>query len=254
MKLTTAILVTGCGCNPVIAGDWLAALQAACEEFDIIVVDKDSGKDATSLEGLASFLANIGVESNGLQSLEENLNYSAQGLANTFPQRYAVDPHVAHKIPNDLAIRIQRNPQLIANTTYANRLGNGDVNSGDGWTFRGEGPIQLTGRDNFMKFFAAADLPLDTDPQTLQEPDNGAKSAAFFFTQLSSAFKLASQGDFDGSVKAVNGQLPCQANQGPLRSTRYEAVLAELRKAPAEVEQKPPVKVAPSKTPAQKSE
>lgn len=242
--LTTALLVTGCGCNSTVAGQWLAPLQAAVTQFGI---------DKTP-EGLAAFLANVGVESNGLQSLVENLNYSAAGLANTWPQRYAVDPHVTQKVPNSLAVQIQRNQQLIANTTYANRLGNGDVNSGDGWNFRGQGPIQLTGRDNFMKFFAAVGLPLQTDPATLQQPVNGSLSAAYFFSTLSSALQFGSEGNFDCSVQSVNGQLPCQANQGDLRRSRYADALAAIQNAPAAPAAKTPVKPAPSKTQAQTSE
>ena len=238
--LTTALLVTGCGCTTQTAGAWLAPLQAAVTKFNI---------DQTP-EGLAAFLANIGVESAGLSQLEENLNYSAQGLANTWPSRYAVGGvAVPQRVPNDLAVQIARNPQAIANTTYANRMGNGDVNSGDGWRFRGEGPMQLTGRSQFMAFFAAAGLPLQTDPTTLQEPVNGSLSAAWYFSTsgaLASANECTAS-SFADSVLKVNGQLPCAANQGDLRSTRYSAALAAIQAAPAAPAKKPPVtKTAPS--------
>lgn len=232
IKLNAKILIAGLGCSQAVAAAWLDPMQTAVDKFGI----------SESREGLASFLANVGVESNGLTALVENLNYSAQGLANTFPSRYAVDPHTALKIPNALANQIARNPKLIANTTYANRLGNGDVSSGDGWKYRGEGPIQLTGKSNIQAFFEAAGLPLDTDPETLQKPENGALSAAYFFTQRSNAFKAAAAGDFDGSVKAVNGALPCPANQGGRRLALYEAALEVIpeptpAKAPAPVKQ-----------------
>lgn len=218
IKLNSKILIAGLGCTAAVATAWGTPLQDACDKFGI----------SESREGVASFLANISVESNGLTKLVENMNYTAARLAAVWPSRYAIDPHTALKLPNPLAISIAGNPKLIANTTYANRLGNGDVNSGDGWKFRGEGPMQLTGRANIEAFFEAAGLPLDTDPQTLQQPENGAASAAFFFTKLSKAFKFAAAGDFDHSVKEVNGQLPCSANQGDLRRTRYEAALAEI--------------------------
>lgn len=235
IKLNAKILTAGTGCSQAVADDWLDSMQAAVDKFGI----------SESREGLAAFLANVGVESNGLTALVENLNYSAQGLANTFPSRYAVDPHTALKIPNALAKQIQRNPKLIANTTYANRLGNGDVNSGDGWKYRGEGPIQLTGKSNIQAFFEAAGLPLEADPETLQKPENGSMSAAYFFTQRSKAFKVAATGNFDGSVKEVNGSLPCPANQGDRRRALYAAALEVIpeptpAKAPAPAPAKAP--------------
>lgn len=220
IKLTSAILMTGTGCTSAVAGAWLAPMQAACDKFGV----------SDTPEGLASFLANVGVESLGLTALVENLNYSAQGLANTWPFRYAVDSHVAHKIPNAIAYQLNRNPVAIANNVYANRMGNGSEASGDGWKYRGQGPIQLTGHDNIIAFFKAAGLPLDTNPELLQQPELGAMSAAFFYSKLSKAL-ACSASSFDDTVKQVNGQAPCAANQGDLRRTRYEAALALLQAA-----------------------
>lgn len=223
MKLTLELLMVGTGCSSTDAGKWLAPIQAACDKFGI-----------DTPEGVASFLANVGVESASLTVLVENLNYSATGLANTWPNRYAVDPHVLHKIPNSIAYTIERQPVAIANNVYANRMGNGSESSGDGWKYRGQGLIQLTGRDNTLKFFAAAGLPLNTDPAVLQEPQQGAMSAAFFYTTLSNALACSSK-SFDDTVKAVNGQGPCAANQGDLRRKRYEAAwpLAQALAKPA---------------------
>lgn len=214
MKLTTAILMAGTGCTSSVAATWLAPMQAACDKFGV----------SDTPARLASFLANVGVESNGLTVFVENLNYSAQGLANTWPFRYAVDSHVLHKIPNAVAYQIARDPKAIANNVYANRLGNGNEGSGDGWNHRGQGPIQLTGRDNFMKFFAAAGLPLNTDPAELQQPTLGALSAAWFYS-ISGALEAADKDDFACTVKNVNGQPPCSANQGDRRSKLYLAAL-----------------------------
>jgi putative chitinase len=213
MKLTSALLMAGTGCSSTDAGTWLAPMQAACDKFGI-----------DTPEGVASFLANVGVESSSLRVLVENLNYSATGLANTWPNRYAVDPHVSHKIPNATAYMIERQPVVIANNVYANRMGNGPESSGDGWKYRGQGPIQLTGHDNILKFFAAVGLPLTSDPAVLQEPQQGAMSAAFFYTTLSNALACSAK-SFDDTVKAVNGQGPCAANQGDLRRKLYEAAL-----------------------------
>lgn len=84
----------------------------------------------------------------------ENLNYSAQGLANTWPSRYAIDPKAKVKSPNALAKKIERNPEAIANNVYANRMGNGSPQSGDGWKHRGRGAIMTTGKNNYALFDA----------------------------------------------------------------------------------------------------
>lgn len=214
IKLTSAILMAGTGCSSAVAGAWLAPMQAACDEFGV----------SNTPERVAAFLANVGVESNGLTVFVENLNYSAQGLANTWPARYAVGAQVTVKVPNQTAYQLAGNPVAIANNVYANRLGNGPESSGDGWKYRGQGPIQLTGRDNILKFFAAAGLALNTDPAELQQPALGSKSAAWFFAN-SGAFVFADEGNFACTVKSVNGQLPCPANQGDRRNTLYQAAL-----------------------------
>jgi putative chitinase len=195
VKLTTDILIAGCGASSTLAGQWLDAIQAAIDEQGI----------SNSPSNTAAFLANVGVESQGLSTLVENLNYSAQRLAQVWPQRYAVNAFVDNKIPNDTAVRIAATgPQAIANNVYANRMGNGDENSGDGWRFRGQGLIQLTGRTNILAFFARAAVD--------EEISSGASD-------------FGAQGNFDATVKAVNGALPCPANQGSVRQARYAAVL-----------------------------
>lgn len=214
VKLTTAILVAGCGASTALAGQWLDAIQAACDAQGI----------SDNPANVAAFLANVGVESQGLSTLVENLNYTATRLAQVWPNRYAVDAQASTKIPNNTAVRIGGNPQAIANNVYANRLGNGDESSGDGWNYRGQGLIQLTGRTNILALFARADLPLNTDPSELQTTELGAASAADFWIN-NGANDFGTQGNFDQTVKAVNGALPCPANQGALRQARYAAVL-----------------------------
>jgi putative chitinase len=217
VQLTTDILTTGCGCTSQAAGQWLDALQAAID-------DPRFGTISNSPSNVAALLANVGVECGGFTALSENMNYSAARLAQVWPQRYAVDPHATNKIPNDTATRLAGNPIAIASNVYANRMGNGTEQSQDGWNFRAQGPIELTGRDAFMRFFAAVDMPLNTDPSELQQPQLGALSAAWFFFS-SGASEYGIQGNFACTVQSVNGQAPCDANQGALRQSRYDAVL-----------------------------
>jgi putative chitinase len=214
VKLTTDILVAGCGCSSAVAGQWLAPMQAAMDQFGI----------SDSPSAVAALLANVGVECAGFTVMSENLNYTATRLAQVWPQRYAVDAHSAALIPNNTAVLIANNPVATANNVYANRMGNGQESSGDGYNFRGQGPIQLTGRAEYMKFFAAVDMPLFTDTSELQQPDMGSLSAAWYF-QDSGALDFGVQGNFPMTVEKVNGQAPCADNQGPLRQSRYDAVL-----------------------------
>lgn len=129
---------------------------------------------------LSHLLGECKHESGQFTTVVENLNYSAQGLANTWPKRYAVDPRASIKIPNDIARSLHKKPEAIANLTYANRNGNGDVQSGDGWKHRGYGYLQTTGKKNQQDFFISIGLPADSDPALI-----GSKyplaSAAFFF-------------------------------------------------------------------------
>ena len=124
----------------------------------------------TNVLRLAHFLAQCGHESGGFKAVNENLNYSADGLVKIFGKYFNATTAPAYA----------RNPEKIANKVYSSRMGNGDEASGDGWKHRGRGYIQLTGKDNYSKF----DKMVDDD--ILGNPDLVATkyplaSAAFFF-------------------------------------------------------------------------
>jgi putative chitinase len=144
--------------NPAV---WAAALNSALVRFDI-----------NSPARTAAFLAQVAHESGELNRLIENLNYSASGLRAVWPKRFPT---------LKLARDYERNPQKIANYVYANRLGNGDEASGDGWRYRGRGIIQLTGRGNYAETGGAIGLPLETNPDLLAQPEAAAMSAAYFW-------------------------------------------------------------------------
>lgn len=171
------------------ASVWFAPLTAAMLEFDI-----------NSPANKAAFLATIAVESDQLRTLEENLNYSAPGLARTWPTRYAN----ADGTPNPLALFLAINgPRAIANNVYADRMGNGPEVLGNGWKHRGAGPIQSTGKDN--QYSAA--LYFGIDPEHVREwlltPEGGCRSAARFWRD-SGCSKYAEEKDFDGVRDVVN--------------------------------------------------
>ena len=90
----------------------------------------------------AAFLAQLAHESAELRRTQENLNYSWDRLRKVFPRYFRSDAE---------AQAYDRQPERIANRVYANRMLNGDETSGDGWRFRGRGPIQVTGRENYRK-------------------------------------------------------------------------------------------------------
>lgn len=246
MKLNTQILVTGLGCDSATAAAWLDAMQAACDNFQI-----------NTPRRVAAFLANVGVESGGLRVFEENLNYSAARLAAVWPQRYAANPHSDLKAPNETALRIGSNPQAIANNVYADRLGNGHEMTGDGWAYRGAGPIQLTGKDVQVAFMKAVEFDPAKDGNliaALHQPVLGSLSAAWFVSTYKDLNSLADSDMFSQYVKGVNGALPCDANNGPKRIAAYKACVAACNEvAGAEPVAKPPASTAKKLPPAKTS-
>ncbi|QOV06254.1 endolysin glycosyl hydrolase [Burkholderia phage Maja] len=213
MNISRQAFQIATACTDSVAAQWLPAFEAAADEFGL-----------NTPQRICAVLAHVGVESAGLTVFSENLNYSAQGLANTW-DRYSVTGKRGGA-PNALALRLARNPQAIANNVYANRLGNGDEASGDGWTHRGMGPIQLTGKDTQFSFMLDCDVDMVNHPELLAQPEQGARSAAWFCTKYKKGFLAAiDAGDFDRTTMIVNGQASCTANHGPTRKSRYEAAL-----------------------------
>lgn len=120
---------------------------------------------------LAHFLAQCGHESGGFKATQENLNYSAKGLCGIFRKYF---PSVT------VAMQYERKPEKIANRVYANRMGNGNEASGEGWKHRGRGYIQLTGKENYKAFDATVPEDILANPD-LVATKYALASAAFFF-------------------------------------------------------------------------
>jgi putative chitinase len=115
--------------------------QSQVQGIDAILDEADRRR--TDPRWLAYMLATPFLETGAtMQPIKENLNYSAKGLLNTFPRYFTPTQAAAY----------QRQPERIANRAYANRMGNGPEASGDGWRYRGRGLVQITGRDNYVKF------------------------------------------------------------------------------------------------------
>jgi putative chitinase len=106
----------------------------------------------------------------------------------------------------EFAGEYHRQPQKIANLIYANRMGNGDTESNDGWTFHGRSPIQLTGRDNYFQFGKRIGVDLIAKPELLLKPDTGTTCTCSFW-QFKGLNELADIGDFRSITKRINGGL-----------------------------------------------
>lgn len=143
---------------------------------------------------LAHFFAQIDHES-GLKPISENLNYSAKGLANTFRNYFPT--------PQD-TLRYEKQPQLIADKVYANRMGNGSEQSGEGWKYRGRGFIQITGKENYHRLSNDTDINFLKNPDLLLDEANAMISAIWFWN-LKGLNKFADKDEIKAITKRING-------------------------------------------------
>ncbi len=163
---------------------WFNALNDILPEYDI-----------NTPERVAAFIAQCAHESGGFKFLQENLNYKAASLRRVFP-KYFPDDAIAAAYANK--------PQMIANRIYANRMGNGDESSGDGYTYRGRGLIQLTGKNNYTFFAASIDTPLEEVSEYLETFEGAVQSACFFWDQ-NKLNQWADARDILTLTKRING-------------------------------------------------
>ena len=179
--ITTEIISEAFGINPP---EYLAQnLQATCDAYGI-----------KSRNEIAAFLAQIGHESGNFQFTKENLNYSKQGLLKTFPKYFN----------EKTAEQYARKPINIANRVYANRMGNGDESSGDGWIYAAKGFIQITGKSNYTSYAKDKGCSLDDITEFLQTPEGASDSAGWFWWKN----KLNNYvDDFEMLTKKINGGL-----------------------------------------------
>jgi putative chitinase len=200
--ITESVLVTSQTCSPAMADKWLIPLQFTCEKFDI-----------NTPERVAGFLAQIGHESGGFRFTSENLNYRAEALTRVWPSRF----------PPGIAESYAMQPEKIANRAYADRMGNGDEASGDGWKYRGRGLIQLTGKDNYAAFSLDADNEALVNPDLVAEPELAALSAGWFWKK-NGLNALADNRDIVGMTRRINGG----TNGLDDRQMRYSRLMSVL--------------------------
>jgi putative chitinase len=147
---------------------------------------------------IAAFIAQCAHESGGFTALKENLNYKAVTLRKIFPKYFPDDQTAQHyaSLPNK--------QQAIANRVYANRMGNGDEASGDGYRYCGRGLIQLTGKDNYSWFAASLQITVEEASQYLETFEGAAQSACWFW-ETNGLNRLADTGDILMLTKRING-------------------------------------------------
>jgi len=166
---------------------------------------------------LAHFLAQCALESTGFTATVENLNYRAARLMQVFPKYFRGVDTAAYA----------NNPEKIGNRVYANRMGNGDEASGDGFKFRGRGYIQLTGKNNYTSFskFVSEDCVANPDLVATKYP---LASAAFYFNS-NNIWAICDRGSDDATVTrvsvAVNGSPP---HAVPERLQNFRAFMQAL--------------------------
>jgi putative chitinase len=164
--------------------DLAEALTEQFEKYEINTVNRAAG-----------FLAQCGHESAGFTILQENLNYSAEGLNKIFKKYFPT---------LDSAKPYARNPEKIANKVYGGRMGNGPESSGDGYKFRGRGAIQLTGKDNYTRFAKSVGITVDEAVEDLNTLDGAIESACWFW-KTNGLNAICDKDDIVLMTKRING-------------------------------------------------
>jgi putative chitinase len=169
--------------NPYV-DQWFGAISEILPEYEI-----------TTPQRVAAFLAQCAHESGGFVFLKENLNYKAASLRRVFPKYFPDDA---------IAAQYAGKGEMIANRVYANRMGNGDEASGDGFRYCGRGLIQLTGKNNYTFFAGSLDIPVEEASEYLQTFEGAVQSACFFWEQ-NKLNQWADAGDILTLTKRING-------------------------------------------------
>ena len=164
--------------------EWVPALNEAFTRWGIVTPQQQ-----------AAFIGQCGHECGNFKVLEENLNYRAETLMKLWPKRFPT---------REIADQYARNPKKIANMVYANRMGNRDEASGDGYRFRGRGCIQLTGSTNYFHAGKALGVDLWAEPDLVATPQYAALTAGWFWS-THKLNALADVSNWVGLTKKING-------------------------------------------------
>lgn len=167
-----------------IGEQWVDALNETFQRFNILTPYQQ-----------ASFIGQAGHESGNFRMLEENLNYRAETLMKVWPKRFPT---------LEFAKQYEKNPKKIANSVYANRMGNRDEASGDGYRFRGRGLFQLTGHAGYFHAGQALGEDFVMQPELVATPKYAAMTAGWFWN-THKLNQYADRTDFLMMTKKING-------------------------------------------------
>ena len=186
MQITQQQLSACIGNNPYLE-QWTDALNKILPDYDIDTPQR-----------VAAFIAQSAHESGNFTALHENLNYRAETLRKVFPKYFPTD-----EIAQQYASQPNK-AELIANRVYANRMGNGDEASGDGFRHCGRGLIQLTGKSNYQAFAESIETPVEQIPEFLATFEGAIQSACWFW-ESNHLDQYADSGDIVTMTKRING-------------------------------------------------
>jgi len=167
-----------------IGAEWVDPLNETFQKFNILTPRQQG-----------AFLGQCGHECGNFKILTENLNYRAETLCKLWPKRFPT---------LEFAKQYEKNPQRIANSVYANRMGNRDEASGDGFRFRGRGAIQLTGHSSYFHAGQACGIDFVMNPDLVATPKYAAITAGWFWS-THNCNNLAEGQDWIGLTKKING-------------------------------------------------
>lgn len=183
---------------------WSTILPKVADEFEINTKDR-----------FAAWLAQCGYESNQFNAIREDMSYSKLALMKTWPARFPTEQS---------AIPYERNPQALANFVYANRMGNGDAASQDGWNYRGGGILETTGRYNYRVTGAGIGEPLEAQPKKLEIPLVAARAAGWFWKEHNCNW-LADERDLESITLVINGPMKLGEKDRELNLAKWLTVL-----------------------------
>lgn len=173
------------GVSDVLAAQFTEPLRAACEKFEI-----------NTPERVAMFMGQVLHESGRLSHVKESLFYSTpERIMVVFPSRVKTLAE---------AKKLTKAPQALANRVYSGRLGNGAIDTNDGWAFIGRGLIQLTGRDNYTAAEKALGFPYSWTPWIVSDPEHAALTAAWFWASHD-CNRLADERNLTEITRRING-------------------------------------------------
>lgn len=198
-------LLIACGVQPTQARVFAEPLVGAFKAFNVDTPSR-----------MAAFIAQAMHESLRFTRLEESLWYTTpERIRDVWPSRFTSLSDAA---------RYLRQPEKLANYVYANRLGNGDEASGDGWKYRGRGIFHLTGRANYMAAGDGLRVDYKSHPELVADPADAAFTAGWYWTSLR-LNDYADNADIDGITRRVNGPAMLGADE---RRSLYDRAMQVL--------------------------